>query len=154
MQSCRVVVNPSGLWSPGQRFESAQDYKNIFNISFLQSLKKYHIILNCFRANKRQMPSILAVNIKFYFDPLPEVTSVRICNPIAFCQGSCRVRWLRSRRTQVHAQITGYLYQLFLRNWILDFYILNHIPGCTIQIRELGSLKAVQWNRMISWFYI
>lgn len=30
-QSCRVVVNPSGLWSPGQRFESAQDYKNIFN---------------------------------------------------------------------------------------------------------------------------
>lgn len=31
MQSCRVVVNPSGLWSPGQRFESAQDYKTIFN---------------------------------------------------------------------------------------------------------------------------
>lgn len=31
MQSCRVVVNPSGLWSPGQRFESAQDYKNIIN---------------------------------------------------------------------------------------------------------------------------
>lgn len=31
MQSCRVVVNPSGLWSPGQRFESAQDYKIIFN---------------------------------------------------------------------------------------------------------------------------
>lgn len=108
MQSCRVVVNPSGLWSPGQRFESAQDYKNIFNISFLQSLRKYHIILNCFRANKRQMPSILAVNLKFYFDPLHEVAAVSSRNPIVLCQ-DLRVRWLRSRRTQVHAQITGYL---------------------------------------------
>jgi hypothetical protein len=29
VQSCRVVVNPSGLWSQGQWFESAQDYKNL-----------------------------------------------------------------------------------------------------------------------------
>lgn len=121
MQSCRVVVNPSGLWSPGQRFESAQDYKNIFNISFLQSLRKYHIILNCFRANETQMPSILAVNLKFYFDPLHEVAAVSSRNPIVLCQ-DLRVRWLRSRRTQVHAQITGYLLPALpqkLNPWLL-----------------------------------
>lgn len=38
MQSCRVVVKPSGLWSPRQRFESAQDYKNIL----LVILSKYY----------------------------------------------------------------------------------------------------------------
>lgn len=43
VQSCRVVVNPSGLWSPGQRFESAQDYKNIFTV-----LSKYYFPNFCY----------------------------------------------------------------------------------------------------------
>jgi len=73
------------------------------------------------------MPSILAVNLKFYFDPLHEVAAVSSRNPIVLCQ-DLRVRWLRSRRTQVHAQITGYLLPALPQKLILDFYILNHIP--------------------------
>ena len=144
MQSCRVVVNPSGLWSPGQRFESAQDYKNIFNISFLQSLRKYHIILNCFRANKRQMPSILAVNLKFYFDPLPEVAAVSICNPIVLCQGP--VSSLTSKPSHT-SPCTDHRISLISSSSetesLTSIYSTIYL-GCTIQIRELGSLKAVQ----------
>lgn len=43
VKSRRVVVNPSGLWSLGLRFESGRDYLLIFNIPL--------VLLSSFLAN-------------------------------------------------------------------------------------------------------